>query len=445
MTDATHTGARFQLWIRRRLEPEAPYSIRFEVTDGKGILRVSRPDVLIDPPARLSGFEDRLTAPQVATTRFLLTWDGGRQRQAHSLARLEEGQLEQLPEDRWIRLAAVTDGATRSLVLPTEIERDPARVDDEPTWPRPQVVLAELQHELRQLDARPPDDDRTELRRMPVPLTSEPIEAYGLPTDARVRRAERVDIVPRSTPPAPPRPVAAPPAAGAFATLDALLNASLLTGAVDDDQTVLMGGSALAIDRSGAAVTPSRPVLPRLDPFPSPPLPTPEELMAIEAGEASGEDADDEFDLVGIESGQVLLEALEAPGDDDDDDEREYTDPNARAQPEVTDIGRSAAPEILQGSQITEPVTVFPYSPEEVASAARAAAPVEQGWVEVVDVLEAHAADAAELAPRHDFHERNTTLVRFLRRRMAADRTRIAALERRVADLEAELDRRPAR
>jgi hypothetical protein len=39
-------------------------------------------------------------------------------------------------------------------------------------------------------------------------------------------------------------------------------------------------------------------------------------------------------------------------------------------------------------------------------------------------------------------HERNTTLVRFLRRRIASDRVRITTLEARVAELEGMLARR---
>ncbi|MFN7147299.1 MAG: hypothetical protein ACK4YP_26260, partial [Myxococcota bacterium] len=122
---------RFRVWIRRRNDPQGPYAIRFEVTDGKGILRVARPGVLVDPPARPSGFEERLSASQVRASRFLHVWDGGRYRQGHLLARLDETRLENIPADRWIELGLSSEGTTALLVLPPEIGPDSGIVDDE--------------------------------------------------------------------------------------------------------------------------------------------------------------------------------------------------------------------------------------------------------------------------------------------------------------------------
>ena len=93
---------RFRLWLRRQNVAEGPFALRFEVMDGKGILRVARPGVLIDPPARPVGLEERLTTQQLRSTRFILVWDGGRARQGHLLNRLDEAQLDRVELDRWL-------------------------------------------------------------------------------------------------------------------------------------------------------------------------------------------------------------------------------------------------------------------------------------------------------------------------------------------------------
>ena len=88
-SDAT-TSPRFRVWIRRETESEGPFSIRFEVEEGKGLLRVARPGVLIDPPASPTGAESRLTGQQLRASRFLHVWDSGRSRQGYSLTRVDE-------------------------------------------------------------------------------------------------------------------------------------------------------------------------------------------------------------------------------------------------------------------------------------------------------------------------------------------------------------------
>lgn len=104
--------------------------MRFEVQDGKGILRVARPGVLIDPPARALGMEERLSAAQLRSTRFILVWDGGRARQGHLLNRIDELQLERVETDRWHELEIIVDGGFRYVVLAAPMpprEAQPAR------------------------------------------------------------------------------------------------------------------------------------------------------------------------------------------------------------------------------------------------------------------------------------------------------------------------------
>ncbi|MDP2306723.1 MAG: hypothetical protein Q8P18_11930 [Pseudomonadota bacterium] len=449
--DATNPGAAVRLWIRRTSEPHGAYTIRFEVADGKGILRVGRPGVLVDPPARPSGSEERLTAAQVSTTRFLHVWDGGRYRQAHALTRLTEAQLEGLPAERWVGLAFVTEGSALVLMLPSipDVEeadgREPARVDDEPTWPR-REMLAVLQRELREMEAKEGEHDRTDIRSKPPDQPAAP----------RASRAEIVEIAPRAAA-RPPPPSEAPRAASVgpadpYASLDAWLNSPIPSDPNDrgdEEQTILMGGSALAIDRMDGLRDPPRTALPSLPPLPLPM--DPYDDLAIEAGEAPDDDESDQFDLVAMDDGASgLLEALEAPPDDD-----EMSEEDGEPLDEITDLGRPHKPENrhLQRSQITEPVTEIPiFRRSRDLPFADDEPPDEPsiGAGEAEEDEEDHPGDQGEqgdplLAPKAEFHERNTTLVRFLRRRITSDRTRILALEQRVAELEALLARRAAR
>ena len=107
----------FRIWVRRSARAAAPFSVRFEVFDGKGILRVARPGILIDPPARVSGFEEQLSSDQLKASRFLHVWGAGRKRQSHILSRLDGARLDRLAPDNWYELTVVTDGGYRYLEL----------------------------------------------------------------------------------------------------------------------------------------------------------------------------------------------------------------------------------------------------------------------------------------------------------------------------------------
>jgi len=106
----------FRIWVRKSARA-APYSVRFEVFDGKGILRVARPGILIDPPARVSGFEEQLSSEQLKASRSLHVWGAGRKRQSHILSRLDDARLDRLAPDNWYELTVVTDGGYRYLEL----------------------------------------------------------------------------------------------------------------------------------------------------------------------------------------------------------------------------------------------------------------------------------------------------------------------------------------
>ncbi|MED5372899.1 MAG: hypothetical protein VX899_17905 [Myxococcota bacterium] len=138
---------RFRFWVRRGSGDDPTFSVRFDVRNGKGLLRVARPGVLVDPPARQSGFEERLTPAQVRASRFLHIWDSGRKRQGYVLSRLSDELLLPLAPERWVELGIESDGGFSWLVPrtdepepydsvePSEPQNDDPTESGEPTNP----------------------------------------------------------------------------------------------------------------------------------------------------------------------------------------------------------------------------------------------------------------------------------------------------------------------
>jgi len=132
----------FRIWVRKSARAAAPFSVRFEVFDGKGILRVARPGILIDPPARVSGFEEQLSSEQLKASRFLHVWGAGRKRQSHILSRLDDARLDRLAPDNWYELTVVTHGGYRYLELEivSAALEEPAELVTKP-MPREEIRL----------------------------------------------------------------------------------------------------------------------------------------------------------------------------------------------------------------------------------------------------------------------------------------------------------------
>ena len=83
----------FRIWLRRMSSLERTFALRFEAFEGKGVLRVARPGVLVDPPARVSGYESDITAQNVRASRFLHVSGTARRRDTWFLSRLSDEQL----------------------------------------------------------------------------------------------------------------------------------------------------------------------------------------------------------------------------------------------------------------------------------------------------------------------------------------------------------------
>jgi len=494
-SDASGEHHRFRVWVRRRGDAQGPYALRFEVAEGKGILRVARPGVLVDPPARPAGIEERLTAAQVRASRFLHVWEAGRHRQGHLFARLDETGLEALPADRWIELVSATEGTTALLKLPAEIGPDSGIIDDEPTWPRREMLVG-LQRELRGVAGAvpPPEEWATEVRTAPV---IDP-DAYVVEPRRGVAPAERVRIGPSNPPapastPLPTAPVMRPPSLAADSLGD-WIDTHAIDAAPDEDQTIIADASSISIvSRLDLDATPRqvaasvRSLGPESAEARYTTLDTHDSGDVLEALDAGGESDEAMEPMEAMEAFEEpgdhgVMEALEATGDhldealpaegEEDDDEVVVED-----EPEVTDVGRRSV-DALQRARgpLTEAVTVMPLGAQELAAdaATRLLEPVADAAVRVpAPAASAVAERAPALAlrasepPKNDatapvggpaptaseagtsLHERNTTLVRHLRRRItedgarhAADRAHIARLEARVEELEAELARR---
>ncbi|MBM4368938.1 MAG: hypothetical protein FJ102_22170, partial [Deltaproteobacteria bacterium] len=196
---------KFRLWLRRLGVSESPFTLRFEVHDGKGILRVARPGVLIDPPARQMGIEERLSMQQLRTTRFILVWDGGRARQGHQLSRLDEGTLERVETDRWHELEVVSDGGFRFLMLPM---LPPAAPAPAPKAKSRRPSLNELRQALDSLTFRAEEDEDPDSA---LDSITGPVPAPRKPTLGEARTNGEVTEIPPVVPVDPPDVQTAPP------------------------------------------------------------------------------------------------------------------------------------------------------------------------------------------------------------------------------------------
>ena len=125
----------FQFWIKRTEHSAAPFSLRFVVRNGKGLLRVAHPDMLLDPPASDKGLQEGLHADVVRASRFLLVSEGGRNRKGFFLAGLGATFLDRLPVGIWVELTPRVAGDMRLLVppprLPNGVVSDPDLSDPE--------------------------------------------------------------------------------------------------------------------------------------------------------------------------------------------------------------------------------------------------------------------------------------------------------------------------
>ncbi len=100
---------------------------------------MARPGVLVDPPARESGYEGELTLSQVRSSRFLHVTGVDRRRQLFFLSRIPENAAAFLADDVWVELMATVDRGAHHLVLKQSEGILPAASGSTPPEP---VILA---------------------------------------------------------------------------------------------------------------------------------------------------------------------------------------------------------------------------------------------------------------------------------------------------------------
>ncbi len=158
----------FRFWLRRSSASEHHYALRFEVFDGHGVLRVARPGVLIDPPARESGYEGELTLTQVRSSRFLHITGVDRRRQLYFLSRIPDDATA-FSEEGWVELRATVDRGAHHLMLERDVDAPPppAATVEQDTVPMAPARAAETLPSLPPSALQPLSDDESIWAREP--------------------------------------------------------------------------------------------------------------------------------------------------------------------------------------------------------------------------------------------------------------------------------------
>lgn len=456
--DPLPPAPRFRLWVRRQAVAEGPFSVRFEVFDGKGILRVARPGVLIDPPARPIGFEERLTVGQLRSSRFLLVWDGGRARQGYLLGRIDEGTMDRLELDRWVELETFVEGGFRYLTLGAAFALPPVARNDAVRRPS----LSELRQALDSMtvsDEELVDDPDSALDA----LTGVPGSGKAPPTplppvlDPPTARIAGKAVQPNADAiatlvPGTPSPVEAPgpvaPPAWNPAIDAPIVKSPPPTVAAPDTHVVRLGEAPRPVLPAVAEAPPAAPPTP----FRSLDVPEsePDSLASSPTMFPGGSDDEEEMLEAGEASDEELLEAGEAPEDEEGEmdgaaarasvygavegDAFGFDDDEMAAFAVDTPATRRSTEHIMRGGGVEEAVTFFPGAAREEMPPLRTIAPAR--------VAEPEPETLAE--EPEPFHRNTGTLVRHLRRQLGDANARVATLAARVAELEAQLARERA-
>lgn len=147
-------------WVRCQASPARTYAFRFEVDEGRAVLRVARPGVLIVPPARTRGHEEQLSADQLRSSVLLYVPSTAGLRRSCALSQLDDTFLSELEVEVWteLRIESRPD-ANQDLFLPpvsdTVISLAGA-VEPEPSAPGEPSDLAQI---IERVSRQRLDDD----------------------------------------------------------------------------------------------------------------------------------------------------------------------------------------------------------------------------------------------------------------------------------------------
>jgi len=111
----------FRIWLRRDERGAPRFSLRFDVGEGRGLIRLDRPGVRLEPPARRNGSVSGLAPGGVRTATFLHV--RGSVRDAWSLEALTDASLARIADTEWrlLEASAARTGGGRLEVPPDEV------------------------------------------------------------------------------------------------------------------------------------------------------------------------------------------------------------------------------------------------------------------------------------------------------------------------------------
>ena len=117
----------FRLWLRRDERGAPRYSVRFDVGEGRALIRLNRPGVRLEPPSRRSGSAEGLAPAGLRSATFLHV--RGPSRDAWSFERLEDRVLEGIQDTEWRLLeASPSQAGGGRLELPPDEVLPPTQV-----------------------------------------------------------------------------------------------------------------------------------------------------------------------------------------------------------------------------------------------------------------------------------------------------------------------------
>ncbi len=122
----TDDACSFVVWLRptHTGQHDVRYDVRFSIDEGRGVMRVSRPGVLVDPPAHHEGEITALSRGDLHASRFLLLPNRGLRR-TYLFSDLTDQQLSSLAPAQWSALEVALINGQRCFqvsVLPEDEE-----------------------------------------------------------------------------------------------------------------------------------------------------------------------------------------------------------------------------------------------------------------------------------------------------------------------------------
>ena len=159
----------FNMWVRP--DRKETFDLKFFVNEGRGVFRISRPGILVDPPAKNDGVVTGLTLADLHATRFLLLPRRGNRRN-YLFSDLNLRLLDAMEVGNWNPLEPEIIDGQRSF-LPPSFE------DDETS-----IITTAIPIEAMRPSFRPGTNEearlREDVRKLTMDLHSERAKVQNL-------------------------------------------------------------------------------------------------------------------------------------------------------------------------------------------------------------------------------------------------------------------------